>query len=189
MQAFMRGLVLILAILGSTVAAAIAFVAWRGGEWTAASDMIQFGLRADGTSDARMLVAAVAAGAALVILLLGVLTAFARQRTVTLWLSGQTPVQVPAKAVENFLRTAVDDMKGVESARVVARSAGRGTTALDLELTVAPDSDATLVANAIEGRIGSMLVPSSSIVLGGRPKITIRYAMPSVRDNSGRQAA
>jgi len=189
MQVFMRGLVLILAIIGSTIAGAIAFVAWRGGEWIAASDMLQFGMRVDGTSDARMLVAAVAAGAALLILLLGVLAAFARQRTVTLWLNGQHPVQVPARVVEKFLQTTVDDMKGIESAHVTARSAGRGTTALSLELTVAPDSDATVVANNIEGRIGAMLVPSSTIVLGGRPKITIRYAMPSVRDNSGRQAA
>jgi hypothetical protein len=189
MRIFTRGLVFVLAILGSAIAAAIGFVAWRGGEWGARRELLEVGLRIDGTPDTRTLVAAIAGAAAVLILVLGVLAAFVRQRSVTLWLGGQHPVQVPAAVVERFLRTVIDDTKGIEAARVIARSAGRGTTALGVELTVAPDADATLVASNIESRIGTMLVPSSTIVLGGRPKITIRYAMPSVRENSGRQAA
>jgi hypothetical protein len=189
MRIFTRGLLLVLTILSGAAAAAVAFVAWRGGEWGARTDLFEAGMRIDGAPETRTLVAAAAGGVALLILLLGVIATFARQRTVTLWLGGQHPVQVPAAVVERFLRSVVDDMKGVEAVRVAARSAGQGTTALGVELTVAPDSDATLVASNIESRIGTMLVPSATIVLGGRPKITIRYAMPSIRDNSGRQAA
>lgn len=187
MRIFTRGLVLVLSIVSSAVAVAVAFVAWRGGEWGARSDLLEAGLRIDGTAETRVLVAIAAGGVALMIAVVGVAVAFARRRTVTLWLGGQHPVQVPASIVERFLQTVVDDMKGVEAVRVTARSAGKGTTALGVEWTVAPDSDATLVASrAASARCSCPRPPSCSV---GARRSRFGTAMPSLRDSSGRQAA
>jgi hypothetical protein len=179
-----------LGTIGGALAAVAGTAAWFANEWAFGNpDTLQLRIAVEGPSQARALAAAVAGSAALLIFGSGLIAAFARQHGVTLWLGGQQPMEVPADVVERFLRAAIADVKGVEAARVFVHSAGRGMTRLALELTVSPDADATVVATAIENRVESLLTPSCSIVLGGRPNITIRYGMLPVREGSSRQAA